>query len=113
MTARVQVEYEKLVAAYWANLTTVLRGFHPDEDLEFLEAWVLDDDPARSLLNLMEAARDYGVREMALGIGEDTRAALALPSFLSQAGELGAVEVNDLPSGLSLAITFKASHASR
>ncbi len=108
MVTTARVDYEKLVAAYWANLTTILRGFSPGEELEFLEAWVHDDDSARSILNMLEAARDYGLRGLIVELGPQTRATLNLEQLTAEAGQLGQAHVEVSPTGVELQVAFPA-----
>ena len=55
MSADKILDYDKLVEAYNTNLDVTLRGFKPAE--EMLDTWVPDEDPIRSLTNLVEAAQ--------------------------------------------------------
>jgi hypothetical protein len=65
-------EYEELVENFESALLTDLRG-HGARG-EFLRAWVPDPDPAKSLINMADAASIEGVRSFEIGI-----AARALP----------------------------------
>src|SRR2546430_11478292 len=70
MMAEKILDYDKLVDAYSANLDVTLRGFRPAE--EMLDTWVPDEDPVRSLTNLVEAAQLCGSNSVSVRVGTKT-----------------------------------------
>lgn len=67
----ISLDYDQLIAAYQEGLVTKLRAFRPDAESDFLETWVPDRDPVRSLLNLIEAAGDSGLVNFSIRLGPD------------------------------------------
>ena len=61
-----QIDYDALLAAYRESLVTVLRGFSAGP--AFLEAWVPDEDPVRSVVSVVEAAREAGLAGLELDV---------------------------------------------
>lgn len=97
------IDYESLVLSYSDSLTTVLRGFRPA--LSFLETWVPDEDPARSVLNLVEVAQAAGLSRVTLFIGPDTTRKLDLSRLMQIVGVLGTPVARRERDGLLLTIS--------
>lgn len=73
------LDYEALTADFNDKLMTQLRGHGADN--EYLETWVPDEDPVKSILNMVEAAQSSGLEAMnihfaAATMTETQRAAL-------------------------------------
>lgn len=85
------VNYEELVADYRESLTTVLRGFRPAAALEFLETWVPEDDDAKSILRVVEAASEAGLKGVSILIGPSTLQKLDVSQLTASVSQLGAV----------------------
>lgn len=98
------LDYESLVERYNDNLATVLRGFRPAE--AFLETWVPDSDPAKSILNLVEAAEADGAESVALFLGSTTVQHLDLAWLMQSLAGLGVPEVRDERDGLLLRVSM-------
>ena len=64
------LDYDNLVRDYRAGLIDRLRGFSVAH--AFLELWVPDDDLHRSLINLVQAAREANRDALELRLGPDT-----------------------------------------
>jgi len=64
------LDYDNLVRDYRAGLIDRLRGFSVAH--AFLELWVPDDDLHRSLVNLVQAAREANRDELDLRLGPST-----------------------------------------
>jgi NifU-like protein involved in Fe-S cluster formation len=95
MSADKILDYDKLVAAYNVNLDATLRGFRPAE--EMLDTWVPDDDPARSLSSLVEAAQLCGSDSVAVRVANTTLADTPLPALKEKLASLGELEVTAEP----------------
>jgi NifU-like protein involved in Fe-S cluster formation len=70
MSAEKILDYDQLVEAYHVNLDATLRGFRAAE--EMLDTWVPDEDPVRSLTNLVEAAQLCGGDSVSVRVGNKT-----------------------------------------
>ena len=97
------IDYESLVLGYSDSLTTVLRGFRPA--LGFLETWVPDEDPAKSVLNLVEVAEGAGRSQVTVFLGPDTVRNLDLPRLLRMVAALGKPDARPERGGLLLTIS--------
>ncbi|MBF0240826.1 MAG: hypothetical protein HQM12_24290 [SAR324 cluster bacterium] len=64
----IRLDYEELVKAYWQNLNLLLRSFNTGG--EFLEMWVADENPEKSIVNLIEAAQAGQCEQLDLFISE-------------------------------------------
>src|SRR6266571_2661354 len=102
----IQLDYEELVSAYWNNLTTVLRSFSVGQDLHFLDAWVPEDDAMRSILGVLEAARDRGLECILVVLGEETLSRVDQEDLCRAAGTYGSVQTERRGTKLDLQITF-------
>ena len=103
----VRVPYEELVEAYTKSLNTVLRGFRSAEGFDFLEIWVPDDDVVTSLLNLLEAAQDGGLKKISVVVGPKTWGTLDQARFKTVTGPLGTFEIKE--EGASKVVEFSFS----
>jgi hypothetical protein len=105
------IDYESAVAAYMENLSTVLRGFQPAEGLHFLETWVPDEDPLRSILGIFEAAKGAGIPAVTVRVGSQTLASLDLAAIESASTPLGWPEFQSGADAAMLTLSF-AEHDS-
>lgn len=64
------LNYEELVEDFNRKLLTQLRGH--SVDTEYLESWVPEEDPVRSILNIVESAQAYGLDELRLSVAKTT-----------------------------------------
>ncbi len=60
------LNYQDLCQAYKANLATNLRGFKGGEG--FLANWTMDEDPQRSILNVIDLAREEGEEVLSIHV---------------------------------------------
>jgi hypothetical protein len=97
------LDYESLLAEYETGLFTKLRGFGPAA--EFLETWVPDEDPVKSLLNMVEAAEMFGQSTLSVCVGPSTASSLDLKALEAMASRLGAVQIQKHDNGLVFAVT--------
>jgi hypothetical protein len=84
------LNYEELVADFQTKLVTQLRNF--GSEAEYLEMWVPDDDPVKSILNMVEAAEAYGRDTIAISVKATTLPAERTDSLRAKIGDLGDVE---------------------
>jgi hypothetical protein len=92
------IDYKQLVAEYNKALVNVLRGFR--SKYEFLDIWVPDAEPYRSIINLLEAAQIEAENEVSLLLDQQTLDGLDLNALIQQASELGQVNTRQTEQGL-------------
>lgn len=104
------VDYDRLVADYHAHLVETLRGFGPAAD--FLDLWVPDEDPLRSLANMLDAARAGGCPALEIAVGAAQARSLDRTALNTMAAGFGVAEITTQPEGgLCLTIRFDGSAA--
>jgi hypothetical protein len=79
------------VADFETRLLTQLRRHGAEVD--YLAMWVPDQDPVKSVLNMVEAAAAFGREEIAVRFGAGTLTPSQIDALVAQVGDLGAVEV--------------------
>ena len=87
--------YEELVEDFNRKLLTQLRGH--GAEAEYLEMWVPDDDPVKSIVNMVEAAGAYGRSELRVSVTAATLPAERHAALAAELGALGRVEIR--PAG--------------
>lgn len=100
---KIVLNYDELVKAYWENLTTTLRGFRPGA--EFLDMWVPDEEPIRSITNLLEVAQMSGQEAVTITLEPSTVGQIDLESLVQQAGEFGKVMLETQSQKTTLEVT--------
>jgi len=85
------LDYERLVADFETKLVTQLRKF--GTDAEYLEMWVPDENPVKSILNMVEAAEAYGQADIAVRVGAQTLPTACVAELVRQVSGLGDIEV--------------------
>lgn len=105
----VSISYEDLVETYHRNLTAVLRGFRSLVQYEFLDTWVPDDDPVRSILNLAEAAAEADVPAVAVQVGRKTLATLDVARLTAELSAIAQTSLRQTEDGLEVSIRFDAA----
>ena len=98
------VDYEQVTAGYESGLNSQLRGFRGGA--RFLEHWVHDPDPVKSIVNMIEAAGTDGLPDVTVMLGARTQAAVDMARLDKLAGELGQVAKEARDDGLSLTVRF-------
>jgi hypothetical protein len=98
------VDYDQVTGGYESGLNTQLRGFRGGA--RFLEHWVHDPDPVKSIVNMIEAAETAGLPDVTVMLGARTQAALDMARLDKLAGELGQVAKEARDGGLSLTVRF-------
>ena len=96
------LDYDQLVETYSANLDVTLRGFRPAE--EMLDTWVPDEDPIRSLSNLVEAAQLCGSDSIAVRVSNKTLNGHSADSLSEKLAGLGEVTLTQEKNAMVLAI---------
>jgi hypothetical protein len=104
MESHLTVDYDELVSAYKESLTTVLRGFRPPAEL--LETWVPDEDDAKSILNIIEAAEGAGLTGITIRVGTGTFRRLDLTGLQEAAGWRGKVDTAASGDAILLNVSF-------
>ena len=101
-----RISYEDIVADYEKGIQTKLRGFRPSE--EFLDTWVHDEDPALSILNMVEAAQLGGVDALEVVLGPKTAGRLDRARLEKLAGAIGRASLTPEGQGLLLKVSYGA-----
>ncbi len=102
------IDYEQLVADYNTSLNSVLRGFRPKYD--FLELWVPDSDPIRSVKNLVESARDQGQQSLSLYFSAAVLIQFDFAALREALKPYGALEDESSAGGKTLYLNRKAAN---
>lgn len=87
------LNYEGLVADFKRKLLTQLRGH--SADAEYLEAWVPEDDPVKSILNIVESAQAYGQHAVRVSVAKTTMSAKQQQDLLRLIAPMGQVRIMD------------------
>ncbi len=103
------VDYEQVTGSYETSLNTQLRGFRGGA--RFLEHWVHDPDPVKSVINMIEAAATDGLADVTVVLGARSQAVLDLRRLDELAGALGEVGKELRESGLALTVRFTSAAA--
>jgi hypothetical protein len=98
------VDYDQVTATYESGLNTQLRGFRGGA--RFLEHWVHDPDPVKSIVNMIEAAETAGLADVTVVLGARTQAAVEMARLDKLAAELGQVAKEERAGGLALTVRF-------
>ncbi len=104
MSDAYSLDYDALARAYVDNLHTALRNF--SQGPAFLEGWAHDDDHARSVLGMFEAARDARVATLTVQVGRETLAGLDRGWLDAELQKLGALDVQPHAEGLVFRVDF-------
>lgn len=97
------LNYETLVRAFEDALVTKLRGHGAEAD--YLEMWVPDEDPVKSILNMVEAAEAYGREEIAIEVAAETLTDTQVNELLSVLGDIGSARVTVRAGGRLIEVT--------
>lgn len=97
------LDYETLVRAFEEALVTKLRGH--GAEAEYLEMWVPDADPVKSLLNMVEAAEAYGREEIAITVAAETLSEAQVNALLALLGDIGVPQVSAQGAGRLIEVT--------
>ena len=97
------LNYEELVRAFEEALVTKLRGHGAEAD--YLEMWVPDEDPVKSLLNMVEAAAAYGRDDIAIEVAAETLSEVQVNELLAILRDIGAPRVTARAGGRLIEVT--------
>ena len=97
------LNYEVLVRAFEDALVTKLRGHGAEAD--YLEMWVPDEDPVKSILNMVEAAEAYGRDDIAIEVSADTLTDTQVNELLSVLSDIGSARVTAQAGGRLIEVT--------
>lgn len=97
------LDYEGLVEHFGTTLLTRLRGHGADAD--YLEMWVPDENPVKSILNMVEAAEAAGRDQIAVRVRTDTVSAAQLQQLRGALAALGAVAVEPVEGANVIRVT--------
>lgn len=103
-TRRISLNYESLVENYETGLSTQLRSFKSGP--EFLETWVYDSDPRRSVVGIFEAAKDAGLDELGLELNFRSLGDLNVSALSTELRAFGEVRVATSPDGARITVNF-------
>jgi hypothetical protein len=97
------LNYEVLVKAFEEALVTKLRGHGAEAD--YLEMWVPDEDPVKSILNMVEAAEAYGRDDIAIEVSSQTLSDARVNELLSVLSDIGSAEITARADGRLVEVT--------
>ncbi len=97
-----RIDYEKLAADYQDAQFSKLRGFGAGAG--FLDTWVPDPDPIKSLCNMLDAAAIAGRKRLDIYIGPETAGRLDENKLAAAAGSFGKAGVKAENKGLLLTV---------
>jgi len=97
------LDYEALMADFNQKLVTQLRGHAADN--EYLETWVPDEDPVKSILNMVEAALSSGLDEMQIRFAAATMTERQRAELLKEVGAIAHATLSTHGVGFELSIT--------
>ena len=86
------LNYEKLVSDFEESLLTQLRGHGSTAD--YLELWVPDSDPVKSLLNMVDAAQLAGKQSILVTIRQATLDQAGVDQLRTELGTAGSLSVD-------------------
>jgi hypothetical protein len=98
----VVLDYENLTADFNQKLVTQLRGHSADN--EYLETWVPDEDPVKSILNMVEAALSSGLETVRVRIASSTLNETQRDALLAELGTIAEARLVDEGSDYELVI---------
>jgi hypothetical protein len=103
------VDYDRVTTTYESGLNTQLRGFRGGA--RFLEHWVHDPDPVKSIVNMIEAAETAGLPDVTVVLGPRTQTMVEMARLDKLAAELGQVAKEARADGLALTVRFTRAAA--
>lgn len=96
------LNYEPLMADFNRKLVTQLRGHAADN--EFLETWVPDEDPVKSILNMVEAALSGGLDRMQIRFAATTMTDRQRADLLAAVSTIASARLSPREGGFELAV---------
>ena len=98
-------DYEPLMADFNQKLNTQLRSHGADS--EYLEAWVPDEDPVKSMLNMVESAFASGCQEMKIRFAATTMNEEQRKTLLATIADIAEGRLAQTATGYELTIRAK------
>ena len=89
--------------AFEEALVTKLRGHGAEAD--YLEMWVPDEDPVKSILNMVEAAEAYGRDQIAIEVSSETLSEGQVNELLALLSDIGSPQVTARADGRLVEVT--------
>lgn len=96
--------YEELVEQFEDGLITQLRRH--SVSLDYLEMWVPDPDPAKGILNLVEAAEAFGESEVSVAVGLDTLGESGVEPLREALAPMGDVSIDIADNAAVITVQF-------
>ena len=93
-------EFEALTADFHRKLVTQLRNHGADS--EYLETWVPDEDPIRSIINMAELALAAGCQDLVVRFSSGTMDEGQRRDLMTAASELGSPRIETTADGFAL-----------
>ena len=97
------LNYEALVQSFEEALVTKLRGHGAEAD--YLEMWVPDDDPVKSILNMVEAAEAFGRDDIAIEVSAETLTEAQVNELLAVLRDIGSPQITTRADGRLVEVT--------
>lgn len=97
------INYEELVADYNDKLLTKLRSH--GSSFEYLEMWVPDENPVKSILNMVEAAESSGKQDIQVSVSNNTFADSDVNELIEEINKIGAVSIQEEGNRIILNVT--------
>jgi hypothetical protein len=101
----ITIDYVLTLADYEDRLVSMERGFTMDQ--AFLELWVPDDDPAKSIFYLFESASIRKLSGLSLAVAGSLLPSIDGEGLINELKTLGTVRAENTPSGLMLTVSFE------
>ena len=93
------IDYEKIRKNYDNALISTARGF---ENLyDFLDYWVPDEDELKSIISLLQIAKDEKIKDIELNISKNIKSLIDINKLEEQILEVGNIIKHDLKENSS------------
>ena len=96
---RILIDYEKIRKNYDNALISTARGF--ENIYEFLDYWVPDENELKSIINLLQIAKDEEIKKVELNISNNIKSLIDIKKLEEQIFEIGIIIKHDLKENLS------------
>ena len=95
----ISIDYEKIRKNYDNALISTARGF--ENIYEFLDYWVPDENELKSIINLLQIAKDEEIKKVELNISNNIKSLIDIKKLEEQIFEIGIIIKHDLKENLS------------
>ena len=96
---KILIDYEKIRKNYDNALISTARGF--ENIYEFLDYWVPDENELKSIINLLQIAKDEEIKKVELNISNNIKSLIDIKKLEEQIFEIGIIIKHDLKENLS------------